>query len=513
MIYFNKLIDLYVQSSDNYIAFKTDHASCLTGYLWLEYSFPPVHYSPHILYLTSDTKSLQNVQIPPYTHFLIFSDQSISQIASCFSADMNFIVLPPEKKSSICPDLYHLFAENSYVSQFANVMLNSLFYENSIQTMIDEAYSVFGNPIFVFDADFNLIAANWKEGSRHAQGRKIIQNGGFSEEEFDMVNHLEHIHEKVKKSELPILAHHPEIGFDQLLCSINPQQDLGHIVVCGLNHAFTETDQKLLLLLRQAVDQQMKKNSFIKNNRGSYYEYLFKDILDGKITSDQQYNARANYLKTEFSRNLYCLVIEITRSSSTLNTMHIRKLFENKFHNSKTLLYHNDIIILIQLPEKDKITACEIQEISSICKENELYGGMSNSFRNILHLPEYYSQARCAVSLGTERSDLPSLFLYKDYYIQHIHNIFCQNESLHSFCHPALKILQDYDRENTSHLALSLYTYLVCERNITAAAEAMFIHRNTLIYRLKKINSIISFDYDDYRERQYLILSYELCNQ
>jgi DNA-binding PucR family transcriptional regulator len=52
--------------------------------------------------------------------------------------------------------------------------------------------------------------------------------------------------------------------------------------------------------------------------------------------------------------------------------------------------------------------------------------------------------------------------------------------------------------------------YLIHERNLAAAAEAMDMHRTSLVYRFKKINSLIGDDFDDYRNRLYLILSYEM---
>ena len=51
--------------------------------------------------------------------------------------------------------------------------------------------------------------------------------------------------------------------------------------------------------------------------------------------------------------------------------------------------------------------------------------------------------------------------------------------------------------------------YLTHERNLAATSEAMDMHRTSLVYRFKKINTLIGEDFDDYRERMYLILSYE----
>ena len=96
--------------------------------------------------------------------------------------------------------------------------------------------------------------------------------------------------------------------------------------------------------------------------------------------------------------------------------------------------------------------------------------------------------------------------------MQHLANIFSQKESALIYCHPALKQLLEYDKKHDTQLSLTLYQYLANERNSVVAAEAMFIHRNTLIYRLKKIDTLVDIDYDSFSERQYIILSYEILN-
>lgn len=68
----------------------------------------------------------------------------------------------------------------------------------------------------------------------------------------------------------------------------------------------------------------------------------------------------------------------------------------------------------------------------------------------------------------------------------------------------------DYDKKHHSELAYTLYMYLTHERNLAAAAEAMEMHRSSLVYRFKKIYELLGNDFEDYRERMYMILSYEM---
>ncbi len=52
--------------------------------------------------------------------------------------------------------------------------------------------------------------------------------------------------------------------------------------------------------------------------------------------------------------------------------------------------------------------------------------------------------------------------------------------------------------------------YLRCDRNISKAAEALYIHRTTLIYRIERIRAISGLDLDSYPTRLYLSICFQL---
>lgn len=489
---------------------ESDHTYCLTGWIRLENA--PVPYTTHLLYVCEYNEDLKNVHFIPNMHILclIGEHNNLEKLTEEFPSSINILFLKNKNTKAIHTELLEYFDTQCGISLFADTLLEILYFEYGIQSIIDHAYYTFGNPIFVFDAGFNLIAANWEAAKKANVGLELIEKRGFSNEEFKMVNNRNHIHERVRKSEVPIMAHNPELGYDQLLCAIDTQKDLGHIVVSAVNRPLNPIDSQLLQILKKCIDQQLKKDEFIRNTKGFNYEYFLKDLLDGKIATGKPFLDRLDYVGSEFSGNMYCLVIETARSSSTLNTYHIRNLFESLFPNSKTLMYSGEIIGILSMYKNQFLSNKYLDNAIKICKENDLYAGLSNCFQNIIEIPEYYKQALRAIELGICTVDNPNLFLYEDYYLEHMKNIFVQKESSKTFCHPKMKLLLDYDKKHDSELAYTLYMYLIHERNIAAASTAMHMHRNSLVYRIKKINLLIGDNYESYRERQYLILSYEI---
>ena len=53
------------------------------------------------------------------------------------------------------------------------------------------------------------------------------------------------------------------------------------------------------------------------------------------------------------------------------------------------------------------------------------------------------------------------------------------------------------DRVNSGNLCETLEKYLNCNCNAKSTAEYMYLHRNTLNYRLNKIREILETDLDD----------------
>ena len=56
-----------------------------------------------------------------------------------------------------------------------------------------------------------------------------------------------------------------------------------------------------------------------------------------------------------------------------------------------------------------------------------------------------------------------------------------------------LRLLQE-DRENNTDLYYTLKVYLLNENNVTMAADSLHIHRNTLVYRLDKLQKSTGLD-------------------
>ena len=124
-----------------------------------------------------------------------------------------------------------------------------------------------------------------------------------------------------------------------------------------------------------------------------------------------------------------------------------------------------------------------------------------------MNLKQYYEQADIALKFGSPNTG--SINFCSDYIMNYVLNQ-VKTHAKTSVVHPVIYLLKQYDADNKSELYDTLYQYLLNERNLVKTAESLNIHRNSLLYRIKKIKELIEVDIDNPRVRQYLLFSFQL---
>lgn len=490
--------------------FHADNMPCICGLQTLRPGQKT--FFEHCAYITNSCTSIPELPCDmPLTLILVRGNSLTESEQEQFAQSIHHILFIQHNDfDTVYNKIYQYLESHFGAGLFAETLLEGLFFDYNIQKMIDLVSPAFQNAIAVFDANYELLGANYDEIGKNEIGKKIMQQKGLGDDEIELLNHLNHIHHKVQSSPVPVVVHHPEIGYDQLIFSINPEKNVGHIVITAQNHPITENDKKMLVLLAHGIDQKLKNDTFIRNNRGFQYEYFLKDLLDGKLAVLSDKNKQFQYIEHYFTSRLYCIVIETARSSSAINISHIRNLFEAILPDSTSIIYDGEIVFIPYAQPYEVLPVTICKKLQEICTKYDLYAGLSNSFGKITQLPDYYKQALRAIELGISHQKSADLFRYSDFYLEHIEHLFLQKESAAVFCHPKIQVLEAYDQKHHTNLTDTLYQYLLHERNPNLTAESMGLHRNTITYRIRKIGDIVQINYDDPNERQYILLSYHL---
>lgn len=159
------------------------------------------------------------------------------------------------------------------------------------------------------------------------------------------------------------------------------------------------------------------------------------------------------------------------------------------------------------------------EELQKICEririENAPYS-LSMGISPVVHeLDDFrlaYECARQSLEIGSSLKDENASHVthYEDLGLFRIVSIAESRTSLERFCHDAIGPLLAYDRENDSRLALTLRIFLEQNQNSARTAKLLFIHYNTLRYRLDRIREILGDVLENPQQRLEIELALQL---
>ena len=136
--------------------------------------------------------------------------------------------------------------------------------------------------------------------------------------------------------------------------------------------------------------------------------------------------------------------------------------------------------------------------------------GISNPFHKIEFLREALSEAQDALTTGKEIDSERHVFPFEEYSISIMLRHFSETEDLTRYIHPAVLLLKDYDEKYKSKLLPTIYEYILNSCSIKKTAEALFLHRNSVIYRLRKAEEISGLMLNDPDTQFMLRMSFHL---
>lgn len=135
--------------------------------------------------------------------------------------------------------------------------------------------------------------------------------------------------------------------------------------------------------------------------------------------------------------------------------------------------------------------------------------GVGSVFSDLRQFKNSVDSALEAIRIGADNQKGKEIFVYDDMILLRIFDRFEDKEELRQIASQVLKelMLPDYEE-----LLKTLEEYVRAGFQAKAAAGNLYIHENTMHYRLKKIGDILQMDLKDYQDLFKINLALEILN-
>ena len=178
----------------------------------------------------------------------------------------------------------------------------------------------------------------------------------------------------------------------------------------------------------------------------------------------------------------------------------------------------NNSIVFVKNRRNDESPIRELasQILSFLQKRScKMQLGVSTIFNDFSLLFLHYRQGVKIVEWGREDLRHPqatAIFYYDDFIMRSIVANICDHAAAEIICPTGLMMLIEYDRAHNGDLVPILHEYLNNNMYVSETSRKLFIHRNTLINKIKKINEIMQIDLEDGDKRLEVMLALRTLN-
>ena len=472
-----------------------------------------VHFEKDVLYVGYLSIFMEGGFQNTSSNFLLIDDDRISGEKSSFEdASANIILLSDYVDlSTALNNVQDLFLYHNKNDNISNTLLLCLLQDKDLDYTLNKAYEHLNNPVILVDSSYKLLAHKEREQIDDPAWYDVVTNGYCS---YDMVSAFRkaNVIELVAKSTEPVIFDTKfSARMRRMIGKVIVNGNLiGYIVLYEHNRKFIDLDFNVISLLCDVLSEIMRKNSLYDNSSGLIYEYLIAQLLNGSLSDEALIYERLKLADLNPQDEFYLVVINDLKKDIANHHLvdFFRGTLENIFPLSKSLYFNGKIVLIIYLKNKsDDMISSSLKNFEDFLRENRLFAGMSFKETNILNIKSDYEQSLKALQLGLRLNRKGPLFLYQNFMAYHLLD---QCRDLSQFCHPGILKLKRYDEEKGSDYYHTLYLYLENNKNISITANQLYIHRNTLKYRIDKILEIISVDIDIFAECSHMYYTYKM---
>lgn len=384
-----------------------------------------------------------------------------------------------------------------------------------LQAILTAAGEILNNPILIADLNFKLIAHTEPPGIDNSLWRQIIDSGQYPDTYIRAITNDVDLYNKVYGSGEPKILHDatgPEQYMSKMI-SVNGKP-VGFSTCLEYSSKITPLDTRLFDVFCAVVGSELRSDETIREYNARQIDYFISELLSGPAKADfisERIKGTGLNLKSYLSVLVAEFKDEKMRREYQLE--YFRAAFDRVAPLGLCIIYRNSLVMLFSHDQKEIFTHKLLDNISVQLETADMLGGISYRFRQIEDLNIYYKQARAAIRIGRRLRGETRLFEYRDTVFYHMLDIVRQSDDLKRFCDPRLLDAIEYDAENKTSFSMTAYVFLHANRNPALAAKQLDLHRNTIDYRINRLEELFGMDFDDSEtvfllEQSYRILRF-----
>ena len=367
----------------------------------------------------------------------------------------------------------------------ADALLAEFFAQDDLKALAADAGALLECPLIVLDDTFHVMAHHRPLGFTDPLFQDTVRQGEITYEAGAVISQSEEL-SAGRNDYIKLDGSDYRRRFAPLISS---GVRLGYLIC-------VDTDGHLQSIPPETwntVEQVLAKQAFIEASRQDKpfetAEDILMHLLDGGFSSAPYFRLQASgtYL-ADFHPAGFALIDLTAYHNEYLGKRHLKDELGVRFPQSHSFLYRGDVFLFLH-------GKTDPNDFSALAGEFQLKVVISDGIDDLFELPALYRTAREALELMMDHRfhggnvctvpQLRTLLLLKDL------------EGRSDLIAKEIRELAAHDKKKDTQYCETLYHYLTCCRSLKKTCDALFTHRNTVLYRIRRIEDDFAISLDE----------------
>lgn len=444
---------------------------------------------------------------------------------------------------------------------------------NSLDSLIKELSAYLSNPLALINDKYELLSAFTLFNEEIDKTREVSNKIGEWDDETinDFDKKIDLFNDK--KSIFKIIRINKNSKRRLVIKLVHQTKLIGYLIIIETNKELESYNEVLLEEIRKLViksllflkddtliDSEEKNNRSDEENTNSFFKkevnnFFFKLVnkefintmsmslyLENKNINLSGYSYFLIFKKDIFDSSYKKETNILTRPQNDKICILLKNFFEllikkySKFLKEYSLIKVDSLYFFVGLKENTNRQTENSDVRDAINRETKISGILEEELSNILFTNHLYSlffivgrQEYYSISTNYDvYKELLDILIqtftsYKVYFEENykllLPLMILKNSeyNLSSLINEKINLINDYDNEHNTSFLLTLFTYIKTSRSLSLTSKILFLHKNTINYRIKLLINEYGLDLSDYvKTYNYIfsiILIYYLSNR
>ena len=367
----------------------------------------------------------------------------------------------------------------------------------NLNEIIAGLYSIIHNPIAVINRDFQLVACHSPFLFDDETWNESIRMGYVNYSTYKKIRETLKV-EDISKIVTTLSSNR------RLIINLKNERNeiLGLLIILEVETKLELISDDFIKILSELTKKYIYDQNFAKTNDN--IKSFFTSLLDNTFTDKAIFLQKIKDLKIDLKNPYYLLILDFNEQFNEGSKIETESFFLSLIKKQiiATTYKNGDYVLLI----KDKLNEETIIKINDFLFKMRFYMIVSNRIVDLYSINNIFIEEYKIFTLL--QKTVGDYLLYDlANFLPFLPLISYKKEELINFINEDIYQIFLYDQANKSEFIDTIYLYLLTNKSLNETAKRLYIHKNTITYRLEKIKELFSLDFFDYNKNINYIFS------